>query len=115
MGFRTQQVHAGVEPDPTTGAILSPIHQSTTFVQPSVDAYMSKGFSYSRTGNPTVQALQARLTALEGGHATAAFGTGMAATNAVFMALLGAGTHAVISDVAYGGTYRLATKVYTRF
>ena len=115
MGFRTDQVHAGVEPDPTTGAILSPIHQSTTFVQPSVDAYMSKGFSYSRTGNPTVQALQARLTVLEGGHATAAFATGMAATNAVFMALLGAGAHAIVSDVAYGGTYRLASKVYTRF
>ncbi len=115
MGFRTKQVHAGVEPDPTTGAILPPIHQSTTFVQPSVDAYMSKGFSYSRTGNPTVGALQNRLTALEGGHATAAFATGMAATNAVFMGLLGAGTHAVVSDVAYGGTYRLATKVYTRF
>ncbi len=115
MGFRTDQVHAGVEPDPTTGAILPPIYQSTTFVQPSVDAYMSKGYSYSRTGNPTVEALQNRLTVLEGGHATAAFGTGMAATNAVFMALLGAGSHAIVSDVAYGGTYRLATKVYTRF
>ena len=115
MGFRTDQVHAGVRPDPTTGAILPPIHQSTTFVQPSVDEYMSKGFSYSRTGNPTVIALQDRITVLERGHATAAFGTGMAATNAVFMALLGAGAHAVISDVAYGGTYRLASKVYTRF
>ena len=54
MRFRTQQIHAGVEPDPTTGAILTPIHQTTTFVQPSVEDYMSKGYSYSRTGNPTV-------------------------------------------------------------
>lgn len=115
MGFRTDQIHAGVTPDPTTGGILTPIHQTTTFVQPSVDEYMSKGFSYSRSGNPTVQALQEKLAVLEGGHAGAAFATGMAATNAVFMAMLNAGDHVLISDVAYGGTYRLATQVYTRF
>ncbi len=115
MGFRTDQIHAGVRPDPTTGAILTPIHQTTTYVQPSVDDYMATGYSYSRSANPTVNALQDRLTALEGGGATSAFSTGMAATNAVFMALLSAGDHAVISDVAYGGTYRLATKVFTRF
>ena len=55
MGFRTKQVHAGVEPDPTTGAILTPIFQSTTFVQESVDTYMEKGYSYARGGNPTVR------------------------------------------------------------
>lgn len=115
MGFRTKQVHAGVEPDPTTGAILTPIHQTTTFVQPSVDEYMSTGFSYSRSGNPTVQALETKLAVLEGGVGAACFSTGMAATNAVFMALLGAGEHAVVSQVAYGGTYRLASKIYTRF
>ena len=115
MGFRTDQVHAGVTPDPTTGAILTPIHQSTTFVQPSVDEYMAKGFTYSRSGNPTVQALQEKINVLEGGFATSAFATGMAATNAVFMSMLNAGDHVVISDVAYGGTYRLATQVYTRF
>lgn len=115
MGFRTDQIHAGVVPDPVTGAILTPIHQSTTFVQPSVDDYMSKGYSYSRSANPTVSALQARLAALEGGLSAWAFATGMAATNALFMALLNAGDHAVVSDVAYGGTYRLATKVFTRF
>ena len=115
MGFRTDQIHAGVSPDPSTGGILTPIHQTTTFVQPSVDEYLSKGFSYSRSGNPTVQALQDKLTVLEGGHATACFSTGMAATNAVFMAMLSAGDHVVISDVAYGGTYRLATQVYPRF
>ena len=108
MGFRTDQIHSGVTPDPTSGAILTPIHQSTTFVQPSVDEYMATGYSYSRSANPTVTALQDRLTILEEGVGSAAFASGMAATNAVFLALLGAGDHAVVSDVAYGGTYRLA-------
>jgi cystathionine beta-lyase/cystathionine gamma-synthase len=115
MRFRTQQIHAGVEPDPTTGAILTPIHQTTTFVQPSVEDYMSKGYSYSRTGNPTVRAWERKIAVLEGGVDAAAFGTGMAAINTVFVAFLNAGSHAIISDVAYGGTYRLATKIYTRF
>lgn len=115
MRFRTKQIHAGVEPDPVTGAILSPIHQSTTFVQPSVDEYLAKGYSYSRSGNPTVHALEQKLAVLENGAAAAAFGTGMSAINAVFTAFLSAGDHAIVSDVAYGGTYRLATKIYTRF
>ena len=115
MRFRTQQIHAGVEPDPTTGAILTPIHQTTTFVQPSVEDYMSKGYSYSRTGNPTVRAWERKIAVLEGGVDAAAFGTGMGAINAVFAAFLDAGSHAIISDVAYGGTYRLATKIYSRF
>lgn len=115
MRFRTKQVHAGVTPDPTTGAILTPIHQSTTFVQPSVDEYMATGYTYSRSGNPTVRALEAKLTALEDGVDSAAFATGMAAINAVYMAFLDSGAHVVVSDVAYGGTYRLSTAVYTRF
>ena len=115
MRFRTKQIHAGVTPDPTTGAILTPIHQATTFVQPSVDEYMSKGYSYSRTGNPTVRAFEEKVAALEEGHDAAAFATGMAATNAVFMAMLDAGDHVIVSDVVYGGTHRLATQVYTRF
>jgi cystathionine gamma-lyase len=115
MGFRTKQVHAGAEPDPTTGAILTPIHQSTTFVQPSVDEYMAKGFTYSRSGNPTVRAFEQKMAELENGHDAAAFATGMAATNAVMMALLGSGTHAIVSDVVYGGTHRIATQIYTRF
>ncbi len=114
-GFKTREVHAGVSPDPVTGAILTPIYQSTTFVQDSVDEYLSKGYSYSRSGNPTVVALENRITALEGGAGTACFGTGMAATAAVMMALLNAGDHAVVSDVVYGGTHRLSTKVLTRF
>ncbi len=115
MRFRTKQIHAGVKPDPTTGAILTPIHQSTTFAQPSVDEYMATGYSYSRSANPTVRAWEEKITALEEGADAAAFATGMAAINAVFMTFLNAGDHAVVSDVAYGGTYRLATTIFARF
>ncbi|MBT8061644.1 MAG: PLP-dependent transferase [Xanthomonadales bacterium] len=115
MGFSTRQIHAGVTPDPVTGSILTPIYQSTTFAQDSVDEYLSKGFSYSRSGNPTVQALELKLADLEGGEACAAFSTGMAAVHGVMLAMLSAGDHAIISDVAYGGTYRLTTQVLNRF
>ncbi len=115
MRFRTKQIHAGVTRDTDSGAILTPIYQSTTFVQPSIEEYMQKGYTYSRSGNPTVRALEERLTALEGGVDTAAFASGMAAINSVFMAFLEAGAHVVISDVAYGGTCRLARLVYSSF
>ncbi len=115
MGFSTRQIHAGVSPDPVTGSILTPIYQSTTYVQPSVDEYLAKGYSYSRSGNPTVRALEMKLADLEGGAGCACFGTGMAAVQAVMLAFLNAGDHAVVSDVAYGGTYRLCTKVLNRF
>jgi len=115
MGFRTRQIHAGVTPDPMTGAILTPIYQTTTYVQPSVDEYLSKGFTYSRSGNPTVKALELKLTDLEGGVDCACFGTGMSAVLAVMLAFLEAGKHAIVSDVAYGGTYRLSTKILSRF
>jgi cystathionine beta-lyase/cystathionine gamma-synthase len=115
MGFRTKQVHAGVTPDPTTGAILTPVYQSTTFVQDSVDEYMAKGYSYARAGNPTVRALEEKLTALEGGVDTTAYGSGMAATVAVFLALLQQGDHVVLADVVYGGTYRFADQFLTKF
>lgn len=115
MGFRTKQIHEGVTPDPTTGAILTPIHQSTTFVQASVDEYMGKGYSYSRAGNPTVRAFEKKLTALEGGVDTTAYGSGMAATVAVFLGLLEAGDHVVIADVVYGGTYRFADQFLRKF
>jgi cystathionine gamma-lyase len=115
MGFNTKQVHAGVTPDPVSGAILTPIYQATTFVQESVDQYLSKGFSYSRSGNPTVRALEQKLAALENGVECSCYSTGMASEQAVLQALLSAGDHAVVSDVAYGGTYRLCTKIYARF
>ena len=115
MGFRTKQIHAGVTPDPVTGAILTPIYQSTTFVQDSVDDYMAKGYSYSRAGNPTVAAFEEKVAALEGGAGATAYGTGMSATTAVMLALLDAGSHCIVSDVVYGGTHRFATQVMTRF
>ena len=115
MGFRTKQVHAGIKPDPTTGAILTPIYQSTTFVQESIDNYMGKGYSYSRGGNPTVRALEEKLTSLEGGLDATAYGSGMAATVAIFLGLLEAGDHVVIADVVYGGTYRFADHFLTKF
>ena len=115
MGFTTKQVHAGVKPDPQTGSILTPVFQSTTFVQESVDQYLEKGYSYSRSGNPTVAALEEKIAILEGGTGCACFSTGMAAVQAVVQALLNAGDHAIISDVAYGGTYRLCTTIYRRF
>lgn len=115
MGFRTKQVHAGVRPDPETGAILTPIYQSTTFVQESVDDYMGRGYSYSRAGNPTVRAFEEKITALEGGVDATAYASGMAATVAVFQALLQAGDHVVIADVVYGGTYRYADQFLRKF
>lgn len=115
MKFATKQIHAGVEPDPVTGSILTPIYQTTTFVQPSVDEYLKKGYSYSRTGNPTVRALERKITQLEGGGDTACFSTGMAAIHAVMLTLLNAGDHCIVSDVVYGGTYRLGTQVFPRF
>ena len=115
MRFSTRQIHAGVEPDPLTGSILTPIYQTTTYVQDSVDEYMAKGYSYSRSANPTVRALERKLTNLEGGNDCSCFATGMAAINAVLLAFLNAGEHAVVSDVAYGGTYRLCTQGFTRF
>ncbi len=113
--FKTREVHAGVRPDPVTGAILTPIYQTTTYVQESVDRYLEKGFSYSRSGNPTVTALEDRITALEGGAGSLCFATGMAATSCTIMALVGSGEHAVLSDVVYGGTHRVSTKVLNRW
>ena len=115
MGFTTKQIHACVIPDPQTGSILTPIYQSTTFVQDSVDEYLAKGYSYSRSGNPTVRALEEKLAILENGFDCTCYSTGMAAIQAVVQATLSAGDHAVISDVAYGGTYRLCTKIYQRY
>lgn len=115
MGFNTRQIHAGVEPDPITGSILTPIYQTTTYVQESVDKYLAKGYSYSRSGNPTVRALEKKLADLEGGVDATCYGTGMAALQALYLAFLNAGDHAIVSDVAYGGTYRLSTKVFSRF
>jgi cystathionine beta-lyase/cystathionine gamma-synthase len=108
-GIATRAVHAGLEPDAATGAILAPIVQSTTFVQDAVGVH--KGFTYSRADNPTVAALERCLGALEDAPPSVCFSTGLAAETALFLALLRAGDHAVISDVVYGGTVRLFRQV----
>ena len=113
--FKTREVHAGVRPDPVTGAILTPIYQTTTYVQESVEQYLEKGYSYSRSGNPTVTALEQRITALEGGSGSLCFATGMAATSCTIMGLVSAGDHVILSNVVYGGTHRITTKVLNRF
>jgi len=110
--IETQCIHAGLSPDPTTGAILTPIFQSTTFVQPRVGE--DTGFTYSRSGNPTVAALERQLGALEGAEA-ACFGTGMAAITALLLATCCAGDLVVVSSVVYGGTTRVLRDVLARF
>jgi cystathionine beta-lyase/cystathionine gamma-synthase len=109
----TRAIHGGLAPDPLTGAILTPIHQSTTFVQSSVDA--DSGYTYTRSGNPTVAALERNLGALEDAPPAACFATGMAALTALFLAELGRGGHVVVSDVVYGGTVRVLREVLGRF
>jgi len=105
--FATDLVHSGVSPDEKTGAILTPLYLSTTFVQESVDKYLEKGYSYSRTNNPTVTAYQKKVAELENGIAAHVFGTGMAATSAVIHSTMKAGDHCVITDCSYGGTNRI--------
>ncbi|MAF84566.1 MAG: PLP-dependent aspartate aminotransferase family protein [Gammaproteobacteria bacterium] len=115
MRFSSRQIHAGVEPDPVTGSILTPIYQTAAYVQDSVDSYLAKGYSYSRSGNPTVRALEKRIADLEGGADCTAYSTGMAGINCMLTAFLSAGDHAILSDVVYGGTYRLCNQVFSRF
>jgi len=109
----TLALHAGAYPDPATGALLTPIYQSTTYVLEAVGS--DKGFTYSRTANPTVSALERRLAALEGAEYASCFGTGLGATTALALALLQAGDRAVLSDVVYGGTVRLFQKILSKF
>src|ERR1700740_886923 len=99
MGFATDAIHQGQEPDPTTGAVVVPIFQTSTYVQEELGKH--RGYEYSRTGNPTRAALEASMAALEGGHRALAFASGMAAINAV-MTLLKGGDHVVCSEEAYG-------------
>jgi cystathionine gamma-lyase len=109
--FETLAIHAGQEPDPTNGAIMTPVYLTSTYVQSGPGEH--KGFEYSRTRNPTRDALQGCLAALEGAKHALAFASGLAATDAVFH-LLNAGDHVVCADDLYGGTYRLADKVFKR-
>jgi cystathionine beta-lyase/cystathionine gamma-synthase len=108
-GFETKAIHAGQEPDPVTGAVVPPISLATTFAQPAVGEHT--GFEYARTGNPTRRALEVCLAALEGATHGFAFASGMAAEDAV-LRTLAPGDHVIIPTDAYGGTYRLLSKVF---
>jgi cystathionine beta-lyase/cystathionine gamma-synthase len=112
MKFSTIAIHAGQEPDPTTGAVSVPIYQTSTYAQEGIGKH--KGFEYARTQNPTRLALEKNLAALESGRFGYGFASGMAAINAV-MTLLQAGDHVIVSDNTYGGTFRLFDKVLRKF
>src|SRR5215470_9633367 len=111
MGFSTDAIHAGQTPDPSTGAIITPIFQTSTYVQAGVGQH--KGFEYARGDNPTRNAWEANIAALEGGTHGFAFGSGMAAIDATF-SLLNAGEHVLMTADVYGGTYRLLARVRSR-
>ncbi|KUG06651.1 cystathionine gamma-synthase [Solirubrum puertoriconensis] len=112
MKFGTKAIHAGVHPDPTTGAIMTPIYQTSTYVQRSPGDH--KGFEYSRTHNPTRTQLQDALAALENGTHGLCFATGMAAIDAM-VKLLEPGDEVVATNDLYGGTYRIFTKVFAKY
>ena len=111
MRFDTLAIHAGQEPDPTTGAIMTPVYLTSTYVQDGPGEH--KGYEYSRTQNPTRKALQECLAALEGAKHGFAFASGLAGS-AMLMHLLNAGDHVVVSDDVYGGTFRIFDKVFRR-
>jgi len=113
VNLETDLVHAGVSPEVGSGAILTPLFLSTTFVQDSVEEYLQKGYSYSRTNNPTTKALELKLAQIERGAGASAFGTGMAATTSAICATMKAGDHCVITDCSYGGTNRSCREFFT--
>jgi len=112
MKFGTKVIHAGIEPDPSTGAIMTPIYQTSTYVQESPGVH--KGFEYARTQNPTRLALQNNIAALENGKFGVCFSSGMATMDAL-VKLLKSGDEVIATNDLYGGSYRLLTKVYQRF
>lgn len=112
MKFGTKTIHAGIEPDPTTGAIMTPIYQTSTYVQASPGDH--KGFEYSRTQNPTRDALQKNLAALENGKYGLCFASGLAAIDAIIK-LFNPGDEVIAANDLYGGTYRLFTKIFSKY
>ncbi|NWJ71299.1 cystathionine gamma-synthase [Pseudonocardia sp. ICBG1122] len=114
QGFSTRAIHAGQVPDPTTGAVTTSIHTSSTYAQDGVGGTRG-GYEYSRSANPTRTVLQDQLAALEGGRHAHAFGSGMGATDTLLRILLKPGDHLVIPHDAYGGTFRLVDKVLSGF
>src|SRR5438128_12004471 len=112
MQFETRAIHVGQEPDPATGATITPIYQTSTYTQEGLGRH--KGYEYSRTGNPTRSALEQCLASLEGGAYGLAFASGLAATSTV-LNLLSSGDHVVVAEDLYGGSYRLFSRVYARY
>jgi len=112
MKFGTKAIHAGVEPDPSTGAIMTPIYQTSTYAQPSPGVH--KGYEYSRSQNPTRDALEKSIAALENGQHGLCFSSGLAAIDAIIK-LLGPGDEVVATNDLYGGTYRLFTKIFSKY
>jgi cystathionine beta-lyase/cystathionine gamma-synthase len=108
----TLAIHAGQPPDPATGAIMTPIYQTSTFVQSAPGEH--QGYEYSRSGNPTRNALEALIAAIEGGQYGLAFSSGLAATDTI-LRLLKPGDHVVVGNDVYGGTYRLFERVFARY
>ena len=109
MKFRTKAIHAGQEPEPVTGAVMTPIFQTSTFAQEGIGKH--KGYEYARTGNPTRTALEKNLAALENGKAAFCFGSGLGATTTLFHAIP-ANAHIIVTNNVYGGTYRLAKQIF---
>ena len=112
MGFSTDAIHTGQEPDPSTGAIVPPIYQTSTYVQESIAK--NKGYDYARTNHPNRKALERCVAKLEGGLTSYVFSSGMAAIDSVFR-LLRPGDHAILSEAVYGGVYRLTTQLLAQF
>ncbi|MFI5957735.1 cystathionine gamma-synthase [Cryptosporangium sp. NPDC051539] len=113
-GFETLAIHAGQEPDPTTGAVVPPLHLSSTFKQDGVGG-LRGGYEYARSGNPTRQALEECLAALEGGSKAFAFASGLAAEDTLLRSVARPGTHVVLPNDAYGGSYRLIAGVLSNW
>lgn len=112
-GIATRNIHFGVTPDPVTGAILPPIYQTATYAQEAVG--VNKGHTYSRSSNPTVATLEAKLAGLEYAKGAVAFATGLAATTTLIMSTMVSGDHLICSDVVFGGTVRLIDTVFNRY
>src|SRR5437660_11168013 len=112
MGFSTDAIHVGQEPDPSTGSIVPPIYQTSTYVQEELGK--NKGYDYARTAHPNRRGLERCVAKLEGGRAAFVFSSGMAGIDAVFR-LLRPGDHVIVSQAVYGGVFRLSTQLLVHF
>jgi cystathionine beta-lyase/cystathionine gamma-synthase len=112
MGFATNAIHVGQEPDPSTGAVVAPIYQTSTYVQTELGK--DKGYDYARTNHPNRKALERTVAKLEGGQSAYVFSSGMAGIDAVFR-LLRPGDHVIVSEAVYGGVFRLSTQLLVHF